>query len=93
MIKREHYWKGDMACYDVSIAVNIKVYELMQSSMVFICPFRYWFIAIHLLTSTISKEPIIDSDHSTSYDKSSNSLVEVKNLPQPKKSGKLFHSS
>lgn len=47
-----HYWKSDKECYECKACnyrQSLKSNTVMHGSQL---PFRYWFIAIHLLTST-----------------------------------------
>jgi len=47
-----HYWKHDKECYECkkcSKRQSLRANTVMHGSQL---PFRYWFIAIHLLTST-----------------------------------------
>jgi transposase-like protein len=47
-----HYWKADKECYECKQCKyrrSLKSNTVMNGSQL---PFRYWFIAIHLLTST-----------------------------------------
>ena len=49
---REHYWKSDKECYECKhcgYRQGLKTNTVMHKSKL---PFRYWFIAMHLLTST-----------------------------------------
>lgn len=48
----EHYWKKDKACYECKKCrkrQSLRANTVMHGSQL---PFRYWFIAMHLLTST-----------------------------------------
>lgn len=48
----EHYWKRDKECYECKNCgkrQSLRANTVMHGSQL---PFRYWFIAIHLLTST-----------------------------------------
>src|SRR5215510_2208339 len=48
----EHYWKQDKECYECKSCgkrQSLRANTVMHGSQL---PFRYWFIAIHLLTST-----------------------------------------
>lgn len=48
----EHYWKSDKECYECKqckYRQSLRSNTVMHGSQL---PFRYWFIAIHLLTST-----------------------------------------
>jgi len=48
----EHYWKKDKECYECKKCgkrQSLQANTVMHGSQL---PFRYWFIAIHLLTST-----------------------------------------
>ena len=48
----EHYWKRDKECYECKECgkrQSLRANTVMHGSQL---PFRYWFIAIHLLTST-----------------------------------------
>src|SRR5215510_10672378 len=48
----EHYWKKDKECYECKSCrkrQSLRANTVMHGSQL---PFRYWFIAIHLLTST-----------------------------------------
>jgi hypothetical protein len=48
----EHYWKKDKECYECKKCCkrqSLRANTVMHGSQL---PFRYWFIAIHLLTST-----------------------------------------
>jgi hypothetical protein len=48
----EHYWKRDKECYECKKCgkrQSLRANTVMHGSQL---PFRYWFIAIHLLTST-----------------------------------------
>jgi transposase-like protein len=48
----EHYWKKDKECYECKQCgkrQSLRANTVMHGSQL---PFRYWFIAIHLLTST-----------------------------------------
>ena len=47
-----HYWKSDKECYECKRCKHrqsLRAGTVMQGSQL---PFRYWFVAIHLLTST-----------------------------------------
>jgi hypothetical protein len=47
---KEHYWKNDKACYECKqchYRQSLRANTVMHGSQL---PFRYWFIAIHLLT-------------------------------------------
>jgi Zn ribbon nucleic-acid-binding protein len=47
-----HYWKSDKECYECKqckYRKSLRANTIMHASNL---PFRYWFIAIHLLTST-----------------------------------------
>jgi transposase-like protein len=49
---KEHYWKQDKECYECKKCgkrQGLRANTVMHGSNL---PFRYWFIAIHLLTST-----------------------------------------
>jgi transposase-like protein len=49
---KEHYWKRDKECYEGKKCrkrQSLRANTIMHGSQL---PFRYWFIAIHLLTST-----------------------------------------
>jgi hypothetical protein len=49
---REHYWKSDKECYECKhcgYRQGLKTNTVMHKSKL---PFRYWFIAMHLLTAT-----------------------------------------
>ena len=49
---QEHYWKSDKAVYECKqckYRQSLKANTVMHGSQL---PFRYWFISIHLLTST-----------------------------------------
>ncbi|KAA6315973.1 hypothetical protein EZS27_033649 [termite gut metagenome] len=49
---KEHYWKGGKACYECKHCgkrQSLRANTVMHGSHL---PFRYWFIAIHLLTGT-----------------------------------------
>jgi len=49
---KEHYWKSDKACYECKhcgYRQGLKTNTVMHKSKL---PFRYWFIAMHLLTAT-----------------------------------------
>ena len=49
---KEHYWKGDKwqyECKKCSFRTTLRSGTVMHGSKL---PFRYWFIAMHLLTST-----------------------------------------
>ncbi|KAA6344004.1 hypothetical protein EZS27_008334 [termite gut metagenome] len=49
---KDRYWKGDKACYECKHCgkrQSLRANTVMHGSHL---PFRYWFIAIHLLTST-----------------------------------------
>ena len=49
---KEHYWKRDKECYECKkcrYRQSLRANTVMHGSQL---PFRYWFIAIHLLTST-----------------------------------------
>jgi predicted RNA-binding Zn-ribbon protein involved in translation (DUF1610 family) len=49
---KEHYWKKDRknyACKQCGYRQSLKANMVMQGSQL---PFRYWFVAIHLLAST-----------------------------------------
>ena len=49
---REHYWKNDKECYECKqcrYRQSLRANTVMHGSQL---PFRYWFIAIHLLTGT-----------------------------------------
>ena len=49
---KEHYWKSDKECYECKhcgYRQSLRGNTVMHGSQL---PFRYWFIAIHLLTST-----------------------------------------
>ena len=49
---QEHYWKSDKECYECKhcqYRQGLKANTVMHKSKL---PFRYWFIAMHLLTST-----------------------------------------
>jgi Zn ribbon nucleic-acid-binding protein len=48
----DHYWKQDKECYECKKCgkrQSLRANTVMHGSQL---PFRYWFIAIHLLTST-----------------------------------------
>ena len=48
----EHYWKRDKECYECKLCSyrqSLRANTVMHNSML---PYRYWFIAMHLLTST-----------------------------------------
>ena len=48
----EHYWKSDKECYECKqckYRQSLRSNTVMHGSQL---PFRYWFVAIHLLTST-----------------------------------------
>jgi hypothetical protein len=48
----EHYWKSDKACYECKkrkYRQGLRASTIMHRSRL---PFRYWFVAFHLLTST-----------------------------------------
>ena len=48
----EHYWKNDKECYECKqchTRQSLRSHTVMHGSQL---PFRYWFIAMHLLTST-----------------------------------------
>lgn len=48
----EHYWKRDKECYECKTCgrrQSLRANTVMHGSQL---PFRYWFVAIHLLTST-----------------------------------------
>src|SRR5215510_12830582 len=48
----EHYWKKDKECYECKSCrkrQSLRANTVMHGSQL---PFRYWFMAIHLLTST-----------------------------------------
>jgi hypothetical protein len=49
---KEHYWKGDKwqyECKKYGFRTTLRSGTVMHGSKL---PFRYWFIAMHLLTST-----------------------------------------
>jgi hypothetical protein len=49
---RDHYWKSDKSCYECKkckYRQSLRANTVMHASNL---PFRYWFIAIHLQTST-----------------------------------------
>lgn len=49
---KDHYWKKDKGCYECThckYRQSLKSNTVMHKSKL---PFRYWFIAMHLLTST-----------------------------------------
>jgi transposase-like protein/Zn ribbon nucleic-acid-binding protein len=49
---KSHYWKNDKECYECKTCgyrQSLRANTVMHGSQL---PFRYWFIAIHLLTST-----------------------------------------
>ena len=49
---RKHYWKNDKECYECKqcrYRQSLRANTVMHGSQL---PFRYWFIAIHLLTGT-----------------------------------------
>lgn len=49
---KEHYWKSDKECYECKhckYRQSLRSNTVMHGSQL---PFRYWFVAIHLLTST-----------------------------------------
>lgn len=49
---QSHYWKSDKLCYECKHChhrIGIRYGTVMENSKL---PFRYWFIAIHLLTAT-----------------------------------------
>lgn len=49
---KEHYWKQDKECYECKKCKkcqSLRSNTVMHGSQL---PFRYWFISIHLLTST-----------------------------------------
>lgn len=49
---REHYWKKDKECYECKhckYRQSLRANTVMHKSKL---PFRYWFMAMHLLTST-----------------------------------------
>jgi transposase-like protein len=49
---QEHYWKNDKECYECKqcrYRQSLRANTVMHGSQL---PFRYWFIAIHLLTGT-----------------------------------------
>lgn len=48
----EHYWKSDKECYQCkkcNFRQSLKAYTVMHGSQL---PFQYWFLCIHLLTTT-----------------------------------------
>ena len=48
----DHYWKRDKSCYECKHCKHrqgLRANTVMHKSKL---PYRYWFIAIHLLTST-----------------------------------------
>ena len=46
---KDHYWKSDKEVYECKYRQSLKSNTVMHGSQL---PFRYWFTAIHLLTST-----------------------------------------
>ena len=49
---KEHYWKGDKECFECKHChhrQSLKAGTIMHGSQL---PFMYWFITMHLLTST-----------------------------------------
>ena len=53
----EHYWKRDKECYECKQCgkhQSLRANTLMHGSQL---PFRYWFVAIHLLISTKESFP------------------------------------
>lgn len=49
---KEHYWKGDKKCFECKrchYRQSLKANTVMHGSLL---PLRYWFITMHLLTST-----------------------------------------
>jgi hypothetical protein len=47
-----HYWKSDKECYECKkckYRQSLRSHTVMHGSQF---PFRYWFVAIHLLTTT-----------------------------------------
>jgi hypothetical protein len=77
---KEHYWKSDREEYECrrcKYRQSFKFNTVMHGSQL---PFRYWFVAIHSLTSTK-----IDSDHSTSYTNFSQLVKEHRPRVIPKK--------
>jgi hypothetical protein len=49
---KEHYWKSDKECYECKkckYRQGLRANTIMHGSRL---PFRYWFVAFHLLTST-----------------------------------------
>lgn len=60
---RDHYWKSDRDCFECKECgsrMSLKSGTVMHKSKL---PYRYWFIAIHLLTSTKKSFSSLEMQH------------------------------